>query len=97
MFWSTNVLTNVLYFIDAKYMICQGQFKLVSRNFKKAVEIVMRVQLTQATKIIEKSVDLIEKERELWYKSEKVAHMRNVMKDLHNSSVSKAGESVDYI
>ena len=83
----------MLYFIDPKYMLCIGKYKEVSKSFKKAVEIVFRVSLNQCTRLIEKHAVLIEKERELWYKSAKVVHLRNVIKDLHNSSMKRKNES----
>ena len=57
----------------------------------------MRVSLTQSTRVIEKNLDLIEREKEIWYKSEKVAHMRNVMKDLNNSSMKNVDEHIELL
>ena len=92
--WSTNVLTNVLYFVDPKYMLTTGQYKLVNKSFKKAVEIVIRVSLNHSTRAIERNVDLVEKERLLWYKSAKCQHMSNVIKDLDNSSIKSLKEKI---
>jgi len=90
------VITNVLYFIDPKYMICHGKYKSVSKSFKKAVEIVIRVSLNHSTRAIERNVDLVEKEREMWYKSAKVRHYTNVVRDLENSSIKDANKAVAF-
>lgn len=61
-FWSSNVLTNVMYFFEPEYCV-KGPFKQVNKNLKKAAETVINVWRYQGTQLIEKSLDRIEKNK----------------------------------
>lgn len=41
--------------IDPRYMLCEGKFKQVNKRFKKALEIVLRVIVHEASQYIEYS------------------------------------------
>ena len=53
--WSVNVFTIVLYMVDPRYMLCEGKYKQVSKRFRKAVDIVVRVVVHEASQYIEYS------------------------------------------
>ena len=62
LFWSSNVLTNVLYNIEPRDLIV-GRYMEVSKNFKKATNAVITVWRYEGTNMIEKNLDNIEKAR----------------------------------
>lgn len=45
--------------IDPQYMLCEGKFKQVNKRFKKAMEIVLRVIVREASQYIEYSAPLV--------------------------------------
>ena len=61
-FWSSNVLTNVMYFFEPKDCV-KGPYMMVNKNMKKATETVINVWRYQGTQLIERSLDLMEKRK----------------------------------
>ena len=45
--------------VDPKYMLCEGKYKQVNKRFKKALEIVLRVVIHEASQYIEYSAPLV--------------------------------------
>ena len=57
--WSVNLFTVVLCMMDPCYMLCIGKFKQVNKRFKKALEIVVRCIVSEASRYIEYSAPLV--------------------------------------
>mmetsp|Transcript_19024 Transcript_19024/g.23569 ORF Transcript_19024/g.23569 Transcript_19024/m.23569 type:complete len:87 (+) Transcript_19024:73-333(+) len=57
--WSVNVFTVVLFMVDPRYALCEGKFKQVNKRFRKALEIVLRCIVVEATNYIEYSAPLV--------------------------------------
>ena len=58
-FWSSNVLTNVMYFFEPKELV-KGPFMLVNKNMNKATNNVITVWRYEGTNLIEKTMLMIE-------------------------------------
>ena len=92
--WSVNVFTIVLYMVDPRYMLCQGKWKQVSKRFRKALEIVLRVVVHEASQYIEYSAPLVINLEREYLHSDGFTSLRRIWTMLSKVKVS-VGASID--
>lgn len=85
--WSVNVLTVVLYLVDPRYMVCVGRYKQVSKRFKKACEIVLRVIVHEASQYIEYSAPLVMNLEREYLQSPTFTSIRRIWSMLKNVKI----------
>ena len=74
-FWSKNVITNVLLYFEPKDL-AKGKYKRVNKNFQKATLVVLDFWRFDATKIIEKNLEIINLRAKEFSESEQRAGYR---------------------
>ena len=57
-FWSKNVITNVLMYFEPRDLV-KGNYRRVNKNFLNAQETVLNFWRFDATKIIERNLEII--------------------------------------
>lgn len=93
--WSVNVFTVVLFMLDPKYMLCEGKFKQVNKRFRKALEIVLRCTVTEATNYIEYSAPLVMDLEKRYLFSEGFTSLRRMWTMFKNVSDVKKNVTID--
>ena len=89
--WSVNVFTVVLFLVDPKYALCEGKYKQVSKRFRKALEIVLRCTVTEATNYIEFSAPLVADLQRQYLQSDGFTAIRRICGPLGIKKVASVG------
>ena len=73
--------------VDPYYMLCEGKYKQVSKRFKKALEIVLRVVIHEASQYIEYSAPHVVELEKKYLQSDGFTSLRRIWTELRTVKV----------